>query len=180
LLAVAPGFYSYAEKRIETWMDPLANDDDTAYQLTQSRGAIAMGGVLGRGYLRGEQKMNRLPLSTKDFIYPVIVEELGGLGGVAVMALFLYLAFVGIRLGLASSDPFNQTVIPALGFSVALQAFVNIGTTLGTLPLSGLPLPFLSNGGTSLLVSIFSIGLMYALARAEVAAGDKELEQVFG
>jgi cell division protein FtsW (lipid II flippase) len=180
LMAVAPGFYNYAEKRIETWMHPLANDDDTAYQITQSRGAIAMGGLMGRGYLRGEQKMNRLPLSTKDFIYPVIVEELGGLGGVAVMALFLYLAFVGIRLGLASSDPFNQTVIPGLGFAVALQAFVNIGTTLGTLPLSGLPLPFLSNGGTSLLVSIFSIGLMYALARAEVAAGDRELEQVLG
>ena len=179
-MAVAPGFYTYAEERIETWLHPLANDDDTAYQLTQSRGAIAIGGVLGRGYLHGEQKMNRLPLSTKDFISPVIVEELCGLGGIAVMLLFLYLADAGIQLGLASRDPFNQTVIPALGFAVALQAFVNIGTTLGTLPLSGLPLPFLSNGGTSLLVSIFSVGLMYAFARAELVAGDKELEGVFG
>ena len=180
VMAVAPGFYNYAEERVETWLNPLANDDDTAYQLTQGRGAVAVGGFFGRGYLRGEQKMNRLPLATKDFIYPVMVEELGSVGGLLIMGLFLYLALCGMQLGLACRDPFNQTVIPALGFAVALQALVNIGTTLGTLPLSGLPLPFLSNGGTSLLVSIFSIGLMYAFARTELLAGDRELEEVFG
>jgi cell division protein FtsW (lipid II flippase) len=180
MLIAAPGFYNYAEKRIETWLNPLANDDDTAYQITQGRGAVVVGGLFGRGFLRSEQKMNRLPLSTKDFVYPVIVEELGSIGGLTVMALFLYLAWAGLQLGLACRDPFNQTVIPALGLAIALQALVNIGTTLGTLPLSGLPLPFLSNGGTSLLVSIFSIGIMYALARAELREGDRELEQVFG
>jgi cell division protein FtsW (lipid II flippase) len=180
VMVVAPEFYNYAEERVQTWLDPLANDDDTAYQLTQGRGAVAVGGLLGRGFLKGEQKMNRLPLATKDFIYPVMVEELGSVGGVLILGLFLYLALCGMQLGLASRDPFNQTVIPALGFAVALQAFVNIGTTLGTLPLSGLPLPFLSNGGTSLLVSIFSIGLMYAFARTELLAGDKELAEVLG
>nr|MDQ3024276.1 FtsW/RodA/SpoVE family cell cycle protein [bacterium] len=183
LLIAAPGSYNYADKRIDTYVKLLRNqevdDNDAGYQITQGRGAVVVGGLIGKGFLNSEQKMNRLPLSTKDFIYPVIVEELGSIGGVAVMALFLYLAYCGIMLGLASGDPFNQTVIPALGLAVTLQALVNIGTTLGTLPLSGLPLPFLSNGGTSLLVSIFSIGIMYALARAEMLAGDKELEKVF-
>jgi cell division protein FtsW len=180
VMAVAPEFYSYAEERVETWLNPLANDDDTAYQLTQGRGAVAVGGLFGRGYLRSEQKMNRLPLSTKDFIYPIIVEELGFVGGIVIITLFLYLGYVGLQLGLACEDPFNQAAVPALALAVTLQALVNIGTTLGTLPLSGLPLPFLSNGGTSLLVSIFSIGLFIAFARTELVAGDRELEAVFG
>lgn len=179
-MLLAPEMYAYADKRVSTWLNPLANDDDAGYQITQSRGALAVGGVFGQGFLRSEQKMNRLPLATKDFVYPVIVEELGLVGGLGVIVLFLYLAWVGLMLAQFCRDYFNQVVIASLGLAVTLQALVNIGTTLGTLPLSGLPLPFLSNGGTSLLVSIGCIGLMIALARSEIVEGDRELERVFG
>jgi cell division protein FtsW len=167
VVAFAPGFYDYAHKRLTTWVNPTADNDSTAYQITQSRGALAVAGLWGKGYLKGEQKINRLPLSTKDFVYPVMVEELGLIGGIAILATFLYLGFVGIQLGLSCRDPFNQTAIAALGLAVTLQALVNIGTTLGTLPLSGLTLPFLSGGGTSLILSYFCIGLMAALGRSE-------------
>jgi cell division protein FtsW len=169
VVAIAPDFFNYAEKRVQTWLNPTADDNDTGYQITQSRGAIAVAGLAGRGYLKSEQKINRMPLSTKDFIYPVMVEELGYIGGVGIILLFIYLGWVGTRLALYCRDPFAQTAIAALGYAIALQALVNIGTTTGTLPLSGITLPFLSDGGTSIVVSIGTIAIMAALARGELA-----------
>ncbi|GEM_PF-1973638 len=168
---VDEGRYAYAAERITTWAasitGPAPGEDGPAYQLTQARGAVAAGGLWGRGFLHSDQKMNRLPLSTNDFVYPVLVEELGFIGGLSVIVLFLTLGWVALRLSLCCRDSFNRTVIAALGFAVCLQAFVNIGVTLGTLPLSGLTLPFFSAGGTSLLVSVLALGLMYGLAAAE-------------
>jgi cell division protein FtsW len=168
---VDEGRYAYAADRISTWAasitSPAPDEDGPAYQLTQARGALAAGGLWGRGFLHSDQKMNRLPLSTNDFVFPVLVEELGFIGGLSVILLFLALGWVAVRLSFCCRDTFNRTVIAALGFSVCLQAFVNIGVTIGTLPLSGLTLPFFSAGGTSLLVSVLAIGLMYALAASE-------------
>ncbi len=166
--AVSPEHYSYAAKRVSTWLNPVDSEDGAAYQITQSQGALAGGGLLGRGYLKSEQKMNRLPLATKDFVFPVIVEELGYLGGLAVILGFLALAFASLRLSLCLRDPFARTVVCALGFTIWLQAFVNIGTTIGTLPLSGLTLPFFSEGGTSLVVCITAVGIMAGLALGEL------------
>lgn len=179
LLAVliAPSHFDYAKDRVYTWLHPYENTDSSAYQITQSRGAIAAGGLWGAGYLKSDQKMNRLPLSTKDFVYPVMVEELGYVGGVLIIILFLYFAWVGKNLALCCRDPFARTVIAALGFTICLQAFVNIGTTLGTLPLTGITLPFFSDGGTSLVVSLMAVGFMYALAHNELVALRRENSQ---
>ena len=169
--AVAPGKYDYAAQRVSTWWvsitTPAPDEDGPAYQLAQSRGALALGGATGRGFLKSDQKMNRLPLSTNDFVFPVMVEELGYVGGVTIILLLLSLAYVGMRLSYCCRDPFAKTVIAALGFTICLQGFVNIGVTLGTLPLSGLTLPFLSYGGTSLVVTLTAIGIMYALGLNE-------------
>lgn len=175
-LAVAWAFdsdrYNYAAQRLSTWVasvtQPAPDEDGPAYQLAQARGALAVGGLWGRGYLNSEQKMNRLPLSTNDFVYPVIVEEFGFAGGLAVMVAFLYFAWTAMRLALCCRNPFNKTVISALGFTICLQAFVNIGVTIGTLPLSGLTLPFFSAGGTSIFVSLVAVGLMSALGLSEI------------
>ncbi|MCH7472028.1 FtsW/RodA/SpoVE family cell cycle protein [bacterium] len=167
-MTAVPNYYSYAAKRVETWLNPTANNDSAAYQITQSRGALAEGGLWGRGFLKSEQKMNRLPLSTKDFVFPVMVEELGFAGGLLIILLFVNLAWVAVRLAGCCRDPFNRTVIAALGFTIALQALVNIATTTGTLPLSGLTLPFFSVGGTSMVVSLFAVGTMVALGRSEL------------
>ncbi len=171
---VAPSHFDYAKDRVYTWLHPYENTDSSAYQITQSRGAIAAGGLWGAGYLKSDQKMNRLPLSTKDFVYPVMVEELGFVGGVLIIFAFLYFAWVGKNLALCCRDPFARTVIAALGFTLCLQAFVNIGTTLGTLPLTGITLPFFSDGGTSLVVSLMAVGFMYALAHNELVALRRE------
>jgi len=129
-----------------------------------------VGGAWGRGYLQSDQKMNRLPLSTSDFVYPIIVEEFGFAGGLAVMLAFLYFAWAAMRLAFCCRSPFNRVVISALGFTICLQAFVNIGVTIGTLPLSGLTLPFFSAGGTSIFVSLVAVGLMCALGLSEITS----------
>ena len=160
--------YDYAMQRIHTWLNPLADDDSAGYQITQARGALAVGGVWGRGYLQSQQKINRLPLSTKDFVYPVMVEELGYIGGVVIILLFLNIAWIGLRMSQYCRDPFNRTVIAALGYALCLQGFVNIAVSIGTLPLSGLTLPFFSEGGTSVVVSTLTISLMLGLALSEI------------
>jgi len=160
--------YNYAMERIHTWINPMADDDSAGYQITQARGALAVAGVWGRGYLNSQQKINRLPLSTKDFVYPVMVEEMGYVGGVLIILLFLNIAWVSLRLSQLCRDPFNRTVIAALGYALCLQAFVNIAVTIGTLPLSGLTLPFFSEGGTSVVVCTLAVGIMLGLALSEL------------
>jgi cell division protein FtsW len=164
--------YDYAAQRLSTWVssitEPAPDEDGPAYQLAQARGALAVGGLWGRGYLNSDQKMNRLPLSTSDFVFPIVVEEFGFAGGLFVMLAFLYFAWAAMRLAFCCRDPFNKTVISALGFTICLQAFINIGVTIGTLPLSGLTLPFFSAGGTSLFVSLLGVGLMCALGLSEI------------
>jgi cell division protein FtsW len=172
--AIFPSHFEYAEKRLQVYgssiLSPAPNEDGAAYQITQSRGALAAGGLWGRGYLKSEQKMNRLPLSISDFVFPVMVEELGYVGGITIIGLFLFLGFCAIKLAEYCADPFHRTVVAALGLMVCLQALVNAATTTGTLPLSGLTMPFFSYGGTSILVTLLACGLAYAFARAELKA----------
>ncbi|MBN2081138.1 FtsW/RodA/SpoVE family cell cycle protein [bacterium] len=171
IAVVDPGRYDYASQRVSTWVNTITthaeDEDGPAYQLAQARGALAAGGLWGRGFLKSDQKMNRLPLSTSDFIFPVIVEELGYVGGLVVVFLFMALAWCAVRLSFCCRDPFNKTAISALGFTICLQALVNIGVTTGALPLSGLTLPFFSAGGTSIAVSLLAVGFMVALGLSE-------------
>lgn len=170
--------YDYAAQRLSTWVasidKPAPDEDGPAYQLAQARGALAVGGLWGRGYLNSDQKMNRLPLSTSDFVFPIVVEEFGFAGGLFVMLAFLYFAWTAMRLAFCCRDPFNKTVISALGFTICLQAFINIGVTIGTLPLSGLTLPFFSAGGTSLFVTLLAVGLMCGLGFSEINSHQAE------
>jgi cell division protein FtsW len=172
-----PDYVAHAWSRLTVYWALLhnqpVNQDGDAFQITQSRGALAMGGLTGRGYLHSEQKMNRLPVCTEDFVYPIMVEEFGFVGGVGIMLLFLAVAWCGVNLANACQDPFNRSVVGALGLSLCMQAFVNIGTTIGTLPVTGITLPFFSEGGTSIVVSILAIGAMAALALTELLPDKK-------
>jgi cell division protein FtsW len=179
IVFVKPDFVAHIRHRLDVYFALLQNrpvdDNGAGYQISQSRGALALGGMFGRGYLHSEQKLNRLPVSTEDFVYPIMVEEFGYAGGVAIMLLFLALAWIGLNLANACRDPFNRTVIAGLGLALCIQAMVNIGTTIGTLPVTGLTLPFFSEGGTSIVVSILALGIMGALALSEMqpeAAGE--------
>jgi cell division protein FtsW (lipid II flippase) len=167
-----PGHFEYAAKRWQTYeasiFSPAPNEDGAAYQITQSRGALAAGGLWGKGYLKSEQKINRLPLSISDFVFPVMVEELGFVGGLLIIGLFAFMGFCAVKIAGYCRDPFHRTVIAALGLTVCMQALVNVGTTTGCLPLSGLTMPFFSYGGTSMVISLVACGLVYAFALVEL------------
>jgi cell division protein FtsW len=171
---VAPHFVPYVSQRLETYRNPMANENAASFQITQAIGAIIDGGLTGKGYLNSEQKLNRLPFARTDFVYPVIVEEMGLVGGMFVIGLFIMLAWSAMQISARCRDPFNRTVSAAIGFTICLQALVNIGVTTNALPNSGLTLPFYSVGGTSLIVSMVSVSLIMAIGLAEIRAIRKE------
>jgi cell division protein FtsW len=169
-----PEYVDHAHSRLRVYLALLENkqvdQDGEGFQITQARGALALGGLTGRGYLNSEQKMNRLPVASEDFVYPIVVEEFGFVGGVLVILLFLGLAWCSINLANACIDPFNRCVIGALGIGLCMQAYVNIGTTIGTVPVTGITLPFFSEGGTSIVVSTLAIATIAVLALSEIRA----------
>ncbi|MCB1186265.1 FtsW/RodA/SpoVE family cell cycle protein [bacterium] len=171
---VAPYFVPYVSQRLETFRNPMENENAASFQITQSMGAIIDGGTAGRGYLRSEQKLNRLPFARTDFVFPIIIEELGLLGGIFVMGLFVALAWFSSELAGRCREPFHRTVAAAIGFTICLQAMVNIAVTTNVVPNSGLTLPFFSVGGTSLVVSMVSVSLIIAIGLAEVRSLSRE------
>ncbi|MFB9862325.1 cell division protein FtsW [Rufibacter immobilis] len=151
-----------AISRIENFMDP----NDTVFQLEQSYIAIATGGVLGKGPGNSDQR-NVLPHPYSDFIYAIIIEEYGMLGGAVV--LFLYLAFLyrGMIAVANSLGAFGGLLSAGISFSLVIQAMVNMGVAVGLGPITGLPLPLLSMGGTSLIFTGISIGIILSVSRSE-------------
>lgn len=151
-----------AISRIETFMDP----NETVFQLEQSYIAIATGGVVGKGPGNSDQR-NFLPHPYSDFIYAIIIEEYGLVGGAVV--LFLYLAFLyrGMVAVANSLGAFGGLLSAGLSFSLVIQAMVNMGVAVGLGPITGLPLPLLSMGGTSLIFTGISIGIILSVSRSE-------------
>lgn len=151
-----------AVSRIENFMDPK----ETVFQLEQSYIAIATGSVFGKGPGKSDQR-NFLPLPYSDFIYAIIIEEYGLVGGVLVV--FLYLAFLyrGMAAVSRSYGAFGGLLSAGLSFSLVIQAMVNMGVSVGLGPITGLPLPLLSMGGTSLIFTGISIGIILSVSRSE-------------
>jgi cell division protein FtsW len=141
---------------LNPWEDPLGD----GFQIIQSLIAIGTGGVWGKGLMNGVQKLFYLPEPHTDFIYSVISEELGLIGATAVVICFCVLAWRGARVALHAPDPFGAYLALGLTTMVAAQAFVNISVVLGLLPTKGLPLPFVSNGGSSLLINLVGMGIL--------------------
>jgi len=151
-----------AISRIENFMDPK----ETVFQLEQSYIAIATGSVFGKGPGKSDQR-NFLPLPYSDFIYAIIIEEYGLIGGVLIV--FLYLAFLyrGMVAVSRSYGAFGGLLSAGLSFSLVIQAMVNMGVAVGLGPITGLPLPLLSMGGTSLIFTGISIGIILSVSRTE-------------
>jgi cell division protein FtsW len=159
-----------AGQRLGTVMSRVTNFTDktkkTPFQLEHSYIAIATGGIAGKGPGKSTER-NILPHPYSDFIYAVIIEEYGLLGGFAI--LFLYLAFLyrGLKTVMNSYGAFGGLLSAGLSFSLVLQALVNMGVAVGLGPITGLPLPLLSMGGTSLIFTGISIGIILAVSRGE-------------
>ena len=154
----------YTLQRVKTFIDPSANALGSGYQIQQSLIAIGSGGLLGRGFGQSVEKFNYLPEPDGDSVFAVFAEETGFVGAIILLFLFVALAARGIVISGNSRDLFGGLI--ALGFSVIiiLQAGVNMGAMLGIIPLTGLPLPFVSHGGTALLATLIMCGLILNVA----------------
>jgi cell division protein FtsW len=141
---------------LNPWEDPLGD----GFQIIQSLIAVGTGGVSGRGLMNGVQKLFYLPEPHTDFIYSVISEELGLIGATAVLICFCVITWRGLRVALRAPDSFGAFLALGLTTMVAVQALVNISVVLGLLPTKGIPLPFVSSGGSSLLINLVGMGIL--------------------
>jgi cell division protein FtsW len=150
----------YRRRRVLTFLDPWQDPLGDGFQIIQSLIAVGTGGVSGRGLMNGVQKLFYLPEPHTDFIYAVIAEELGLIGATAVLLCFCVIAWRGLRTALRAPDGFGSLLALGLTTMVVAQAFFNISVVLGLLPTKGIPLPFVSAGGSSLLINLVGMGIL--------------------
>jgi cell division protein FtsW len=160
-------FEGYRMERIISFSRPEDFADSWGYQAIQGYYAIADGGWFGVGLGESRQKWEWLPNGHNDFIFALIAEELGVVGCLVILALFGVLVYTGFRIARRSDDPFRALVAAGVTIWLAGQAFINIGGVLGLIPMTGVPLPFISDGGTALVVVLAAIGMLAGFARAE-------------
>ncbi len=156
---------AYRRDRIEAFLNPYTDPRGSGYQVIQSLIAVGTGGLTGVGLMEGRQKLFYLPYPYSDFVFAVIGEELGLLGALAVVAAFVLLLWRGLRAAWHAPDPFGTYLAAGLTVALVVQAFVNMSVVLGLLPAKGLPLPFISAGGSSLVFSLVSLGLVLSVSQ---------------
>jgi len=166
ILAALPALYfllafsEYRWRRVMSFLNPWADPQGDGFQMIQSMIAIGTGGISGRGLMGGVQKLFYLPEPHNDFIYAVISEELGLIGASIVLACFCVITWRGLRTSLRAPDRFGSFLALGLTTMVGFQAFFNISVVLGLLPTKGIPLPFVSYGGSSLLINLIGMGIL--------------------
>lgn len=171
-LAAVPVVYvlvmqsAYRRERLLAFLDPWRDPTDTGFQVVQSYLAFGSGGPIGTGLGEGRQKLFYLPYPHTDFIFAVIGEELGLFGTVMIVALFGLLAWRGVVIARGAPDAFGRFLALGATLLIAVQAEVNMAVVTGLLPTKGLPLPLLSYGGSSLVVNLIALGLLWSVARA--------------
>ncbi|MEU8243634.1 putative peptidoglycan glycosyltransferase FtsW [Actinoplanes missouriensis] len=165
----ATGEPNYRLERLTSFLTPLSecDIDKACYQIIQGRSAIFEGGWFGVGLGKGALKWGWVPEAENDFIFSIVAEELGVVGCTVVLALLSVLAYAGFRIARRSSDPFRRLAASAITTWLVAQAVINMGGVVGLLPITGLPLPFISAGGSALVVTMAAIGMLASFARAE-------------
>jgi cell division protein FtsW len=165
-LASIPALYvllmtsDYRRKRVLAFLNPWDDPLGGGFQMIQSMIAVATGGITGRGLMGGKQKLFYLPEPHNDFIYAVISEELGLIGATIILICFCVITWRGLRTALRAPDRFGAFLAIGLTTMVAFQAMFNISVVLGLLPTKGIPLPFVSAGGSSLLINLIGMGIL--------------------
>jgi cell division protein FtsW len=161
---------SYRRTRfVDAWLNPMADAKGAGYQLIQGLIALGSGGWFGVGLGNSRQKWDYLPNAHSDFIFAIIGEELGLIGALLVLAAFGVLLYAGIRIALRAPDPFGRLLATGITSWLGLQIIINLGAVTGLLPITGVPLPLLSFGGTALLVTLAGIGVLASIARCSAA-----------
>lgn len=164
--------HDYQLARINAWLDPFSVKATDGYHSVQGFLALALGGVLGAGL--GESRLAGglfVPNASNDFIFAIIGEEFGLIGAGLVILLFFSFAFLGIRTSLGAPDTFGALLAAGITSWICIQAFINIGVVVGLIPVTGIPLPFVSAGGSSLVISFAAVGILLSVSRETVEKG---------
>ncbi len=155
----------YLVERFTTFLNPGQDSLGASYQIQQSLIAVGSGGITGRGFGKSIQKFNFLPEPIGDSIFAVAAEEFGLLGSIFIVGMFFFFAFRGLKIAGRSNDTFGGLVALGIVILIISQAFINIASMLGVFPLSGIPLPFVSHGGTALLMTLAEVGILLNISK---------------
>ncbi|MCJ7691234.1 MAG: stage V sporulation protein E [Clostridiaceae bacterium] len=164
LILIAP----YRLKRLTSFMDPFADSQGKGYQLVQSLLALGSGGVTGSGIGQSRQKCLYIPEPHTDFIFAIIGEELGLIGVVFIISLFLIFVWRGIKVAVTAKDMYGTLLAIGTTAVIAVQAIINIAVVTGSMPVTGVPLPFISYGGSALVFNMFAMGILLNVSRQTV------------
>lgn len=181
ILATGLGIYfvfaaAYRAERVWAWLDPWNYQQSTGYQAVQSLLAIGSGGLLGSGYGKGASKFYYLPEAHTDFAFAVLCQEMGFIGAVVVLALLAALGVYGVKIAIGAKDGLGRMLATGIVLLILGQATGNIAMVSGIFPVTGIPLPFISYGGTSLITNLWALGILFSVGRNQAAAGTLETE----
>ncbi len=165
LVLVLAIFRPYVASRIKTYINPSSDITGSSYQLNQSLIAIGSGGIFGRGYGQSVQKFNYLPEPQGDSIFAIVGEELGFIGGSILILIFIILGVRGLKIANHAPDQFSRLLGVGVMMVIMTQSFLNIASIVGLFPLTGVPLVFVSQGGTSLAVALGMVGIMLQISK---------------
>jgi len=155
----------YRRRRLFAFLDPWSQQFTDGFQIVQSLIAVGSGGIFGRGLMAGVQKIFYIPEPHNDFIFAVIAEELGLVGTTLILLCFVVIAWRGLRASLLAPDRFGSLLALGLTLMISLQALVNMSVVIGLLPTKGIPLPLVSNGGSSLIVNLVAMGILLNISQ---------------
>jgi cell division protein FtsW len=158
-------YVKFRRDRMLAFINPEADPRGTGFHILQSLIAVGTGGIRGLGLMEGRQKLFYLPEVQTDFIFANICEELGLIGALLVVGLFVALGYRGLRAAFLSTDPFARFLAFGLTTAILIQAFFNMSVVLALLPTKGIPLPFISSGGTSIFITLASMGVLLNITR---------------
>ncbi len=158
-------FTPYLQERVNTFIDSNQDTQGSSYQIRQAYIAVGSGGLLGRGYGQSIQKFSYLPEAQGDSIFAVIGEEFGFFGSIIIILLYVTFVFRGLRIANRSPDSFSRLLVSGIVILIGAQTFMHIASVIGVFPLTGVPLPFMSHGGTSLMIYLIAIGIVLQISK---------------
>ena len=164
-------FQPYLQERVKTFIDPSQDSKGSSYQIQQSLIAIGSGQIFGRGFGQSIQKFSYLPEPQGDSLFAVLGEEFGFVGASGVIFLYLLFALRGFRIANRSPDLFSRLLVFGIVILITVQSFMHIASTTGVFPLTGVPLPFMSLGGTSLLIYLMAVGIVLNISKFSAKGG---------
>lgn len=167
VLSTVVYFTPYLQARVKTFIDPSSDPSGSSYQIQQSLIALGGGGIYGRGFGQSIQKFSYLPEPQGDSIFAVWGEEMGFLGGVTVIVLYVLFALRGFKIANNSPDLFSRLLVSGIVIMITAQSFMHIASVVGVLPLTGVPLVFMSHGGTALMVYMMAVGVIFQISKLQ-------------